>query len=472
MGPTDFGFTFPVVERLVDTTVDKKMVRGIEPVLAEKVDDDPKILRITWHIRKGVTLHDGSPLDAELVRWNFQQMIDGKSFPYPTYLKGMRVIDRYTLVMDLTEYNNQLMPSWGFMAGIYSRAAWEKASGGDRKKGIEWARINVVSAGPFILKEYKRDSHLTYIRNPNYWRKGKPYLDGIEYRFIPEPATASAMMQVKEADVWEAGPAMQAELLKKGFKRQASWPALGAVIWINTANPKSKWQDKRLREALEYAIDKETIAKSLGHGFYAPLKSLPPPGEWGYDPTYEPRPYNPAKARQLLADAGYPTGLKVKALTHFAPYYRIFGVTVKQYLDAAGFEVNLDMADPGRFFGSIYGDRMPGIDEDIVFFMTGIETNYFMTYLRWLSTEPFAKFSYVGNTPEQVAMDKEAMKLTTLKEQETVTRKLVRYITDNALVIPIINIPAAVMQQPWVHSTYAEQGLTRWQTEDVRMEKH
>ena len=118
------------------------------------------------------------------------------------------------------------------------------------------------------------------------------------------------MMQSKAADMWEADAKNQVDLMKKGFKRQASWPALGYSIYINTANPNSKWKDKRLREAVEYALDKEAIAKALGFGLYKPLKSLPPEGEWGYEPNYNPRPYNPAKAKELLAAAGYPTGSK------------------------------------------------------------------------------------------------------------------------------------------------------------------
>ena len=131
----------------------------------------------------------------------------------------------------------------------------------------------------------------------------------------------------------------QVDLVKKGFKRQASWPALGYAIWPNTANPNSKWKDKRLREAIEYALDKDAIAKALGFGLYKPLKSLPPEGEWGYDPNYNPRPYNPAKAKELLAAAGYANGLKAKLLVFFTPDWKDAGTAIKQYLDAAGFQI-------------------------------------------------------------------------------------------------------------------------------------
>ena len=102
-------------------------------------------------------------------------------------------------------------------------------------------------------------------------------------------------------------------------------------------------------KAVEYALDKETITKALGFGLYRPLKTLPPPGEWGYDPNYDPRPYNPEKAKKLLSEAGYPNGLKAKLLVFFTPDYRNAGTAIKQYLDDAGFQIELDVADPGRF---------------------------------------------------------------------------------------------------------------------------
>jgi ABC-type transport system substrate-binding protein len=471
MGPGDRTAIFPGAEALVDTTRERQTASGIEPVLAEKVVEDPKKLTITWYIRKGVKFHDGSVLDAEVARWNIQQVIDAKALPYASYLKGMKVVDKYTLVMELNDYSNQLVSSWGWWSAMYSKEAWEKGSGGDLAKGKEWARANFVGTGPFILKEFKRDVHTIWTKNPNYWRKGRPYLDGIEIRFIPDNVTASAMMQAKEADIWGAPAKDQVDLMKKGFKRQSNWPALGFSIWINTANPNSKWKDKRLREAVEYALDKDAIAKALGFGLYKPLKSLPPVGEWGYDPNYNPRPYNPEKAKKLLTEAGYPDGLKAKLMVFFTPDWRDAGTAVMQYLNEAGFQVELDVADPGRFFGTIY-NTPPGPDLDMAFWITGRDTNYLMTYMRWFSTEPFTDLSFLGHTPEQAAMDKEAQKLTDIKKQAAITQKLMRNITDNALVIPVYDPPAAVMQQPWVHSTQYEQGFVRWQSEEVWMEKH
>ncbi|MGD0658357.1 MAG: ABC transporter substrate-binding protein [Syntrophorhabdales bacterium] len=471
MGPLDHIAVMPAAERLVDCTIDRQKGGGIEPVLAEKVDEDAKNLRITWHIRKGVKFSDGSDLDAEVVRWDFQQILDTNTLPYQKNLKDMRVVDKYTLVMDLNEYSNQLVGSWGWWPLINSKAAWDKASGGNLEKGKEWARDHIVTAGPFMLKEYKRDDHITWVKNPNYWRKGRPYLDAIQVTIVPDSMTARLMMESNQADVWQAPPKDQVELAKKAFNSQTSWPAAAQTVWINTANPKSRWQDKRLREAVEYAIDKEAVAKVLGFGRFRPLKSLPPPGEWGYDPNYNPRPYDPDKARQLVKEAGYPNGLKAKLLVLFTPDARDAGVALKQYLDAVGIQIDLDVADPGRFFGTMYSST-PGPDADLAWWMVGRDPNYLETYMRWFSTQPFTVLSYLSHPAEQAAMDAEAHKMTSVKDQAAMTRKLMRLVTDNALIVPIFEAPGCAMQQQWVHSTEFEQGFIRWQTEEVWMEKH
>jgi hypothetical protein len=92
--------------------------------------------------------------------------------------------------------------------------------------------------------------------------------------------------------------------------------------------------------------------------------------------------------------------------------------------------------------------------------------------MRWMSTQPFTPTAFLGRTPEQETMDKQVQKLTNIKEQQAAAKKAVRYITDNALVIRVYDPPAAVVQQPWVHSTQYQTGLVRWMTEEIWMDKH
>ena len=478
MGPGDRSAIFPAAEALVDTTSERgAFTGGVEPVLAEKVDVDIQNLTITFHIRKGVKFSDGSNLTAEVARWNLQQVIDAGAMPYMSYYKGMRVTDDYMLVIDLNAYNNQMMATWGWWTAMYSKAAWDAASGGDLAKGKEWARTHIVGTGPFILKEFTRDVSMTWVKNPNYWRKDRPYLDGIDIKFIPDAVTARAAFEAGQGDVWGAPAKDAQELIAKGYVKQSAWPMLPWGIWPNTANPASKMNDKNLREAVEYAIDKEGITKAVGRGMYKTLKSLPPEGEWGADPAAG-RSYDPAKAKSLLAAAGYsaskPCKLNLLTTNAFGPTPIDACTMVKQNLDAVGFDVTIDIADAGRYFGTAYGKtNVPAADQDMLFYFAGgMDTNELQTYIRWFSYDPFTWISFLGRTPQQIEMDKQAMAAVEIKDQIDWCGKVMRYLTDNALIMPIYGSVAYVIQQPYVHSTQYTTGFVRWQTEIVWMDKH
>jgi peptide/nickel transport system substrate-binding protein len=472
MGPGDHAGVFPAAENLVEATAEREKGTGVEPWLCESVVEDVEKLTMTWNLRKNIFFHDGTEMTAEVVQWNFQLILDAGALPHTDFLKDMQVIDKYTLKMNLNKWSNQLMPDWGYWPVITSKAAYDKASGGDPVKGKEWQRANIVGTGPFILKEYKRDDHITWVKNPNYWIPNKPYLDGIEVKIIPDPVTARAAFQAGEADVFPAPASMVEDLERLGYYRQQSWPALPWGLWPNTANPDSKWQDIRLRQALDYAINKAAIAKAIGFGIYEPLDVLPKPGEWGYDPNYPVRSYDPAKARELVAAAGYPNGCKIKLLCMNDPVTQDIAVALKQFLDDGGFQVDLDVADPGRFFGTIYWTP-PGPDQDLNWWLAGgMDSNYLQTYMRWFSHTPFTDCSYLGHTEEQITLDKEAELIKDVEGQKAITMKVMKYLADNALIIPVYSSPAYTMQQPYVHSTVYSQGFTRWDTQEVWMDKH
>ena len=444
-------------EKLMDVSPDRSEGNGLEPVLAEKVEEDVAHNRIVFYLRKGVRFHDGSELNADVVIWNFQ--VRGP-VQYSEYLKGITKIDDMTVQFEYTEYSNQLLQSWGFMP-IFSEAAWERASGGDAEKGYEWSRTHCVGTGPFMLQDYQVDDHITWVKNPDYWRKGEPYLDGIEYTFVPDATTARMMMLAGEADYW--GGWYDKELDDDGFTVLHSWLGLSFNIWPNTADPDSRWTDIRLREALEYAIDKPAIAEifntSQAPDTWVPMTMMAPPGEWGFDPEYPTRTYNPEKARQLLAEAGYADGLDVKILMGSDQGSRDFGALLKFYLDEVGMRVTLDLADPGRFYSTVYGAN-PGPDLSVMY--SGMDTNYLVTYMRWFSTDPLTNLSYLGHTPEQAALDEEAQEAFSVADQKIVTEKLVSYLSDNALIIPIIWYPISSMAAPKVHMPNESPKGGRW----------
>jgi peptide/nickel transport system substrate-binding protein len=464
MSPEDESRAIPGLEKLMDWNPDRDQDDGLMPVLAESAAVDITNSRIVFHLRSGVKFQDGSPMNADAVIWNFKLLKEAGALQYANNWKGIEKTDDLTVEIDYTEYNNQLIRNWG-MIKVISREAWAAASGGDLQKGIDWAQTHVVGIGPFMLQEFKRGNHMVWVKNPDYWREGKPYLDGIEVRFIPDSMTARAIMLAGQADYWEFSYSL--ELEEQGFDVWKSWHGIISCIWPNTASPDSKWRDIRLRKALEYAIDKQTLTEMFGAKTFIPMKMIAPEGEWGYDPGYAARGYDPEKARQLVIEAGYPDGLDVELLISTAIGAQPFGVMLKQYLDDVGIRTTIDMADPGRAAAAMYGGN-PGPDLMLSYY--GMDVNFLATYMNWFSTSTPFKISYLGHTDEQRALDEQAMIVRDTAGQQSATGDLVKYVEDNAIVIPIMWFGMRQIVAPYVHGP--NQIGPTWHTEDLWMEEH
>jgi ABC-type transport system substrate-binding protein len=470
-GPADLGATLWGLNALMDATADRTKGIGLEPVLCSSVDDDIANKKIVFHIKPGLTFHDGTALNADVCIWGYQQMINAGRLQYFNYFEGIDKIDNLTFQIRYNEYTNQLIQSWGWNFPR-SKVAFEEGTGGSTDPEVQnaWDSTHLVGAGPFKLVEYVRDSHMTWTKFDKYWAAPLPYLDRVEIRYIPDPVTAAAIMEAGEADYWQGAPAtQQLDLLNKGFKKISGWVGLVYSVWPNTSDPDSVWNDVNLRYALDYALDKAAIAKAIGRGLYPPLFQLAPPGEWGYDPSYPERRYNPTKAKELIAAAGYPTGLKTKLIVNAAAPADVDAATaIKQYLDAVGIETELDLADPGRFYGTVWGAAQPGLS----LMWSGMDITHLLTYMRWFSTDPFTDLVYLGHTDEQRALDEEAKKIPDATGQKEITMRIFKYMNDSARLIPVFQLPSVSIAQPYVHSQQFQQGFVRWQMELIWMEKH
>ncbi len=463
MGPPDEIAVLPASEKLMEFNQDGDLV----PLLAESmtVGTDGKI--ITFKIKKGIKFHDGSDLNAEAAAFNYQLAKDTHRMQYDDRLLSIEVVDPYTLRLHITGYHNQLLTSFGWVP-LYSKAAWDKAGGGDIEKSKQFARVNCVGTGPFKLAEFKRDVYLKWVKNENYWQKSKPYLDGIDVRYIPDPVTASAMMQAGEADWWRQPPIkFENELVKMGFVRKEGF-GLPRILFINNKDPESKFKNKKLREAIEYALDKVAMAKALGFGHYKPLKLVAPPGVWGYDDDYKGREYNPEKAKLLLTEAGYAKGLKIKLMALSGGSWPSEAEAIAAFLRDIGIEVKTDLADPGRFFNMMW---LQGWD-DLMLFVIGIDPTFLITFHRQFGPQPMANYASLERPPELMALANKSLQLHSEEEQIDITKQLVRFMGDECLVIPLYLAPSTYLIKPYVHSTFLKESMVTRYAADEWMDPH
>ncbi len=432
-------YNIPATDKLVTWDIDGNTI----PVLAESWEGDPVNKTFTWHLRKGVKFDDGTTFNAEAARWNIQRLVDLGRQIEGDNIKSMDVVDDYTLRMNLKEYTNQAAINYGWVL-MYSPTAI-------KINGDEWAKTHQVGVGPFRLVNWVRDVSVTFERVNNYWNKGYPYLDGIKFLTIPDTMTASAVMETGEADMWmgaggTGAPARNAlDLENKGFK--VNW-GRGVLqnLFPNSKDPGSKYANKKVREALEYALDRPGIANGLGYGKFEPLTQMAPSGSTGYIPGYDPRPYNAEKARQLLAEAGYPNGFKTKILCQASN--QELASAIQGYLLAVGIQAEVDLADSGRYYGEFYGKGW----SELAVGVQGNDCDYIVGFLRHYGPIPMLRITSLNKSPEFLALCDKAIHTYDAAGYKAVTQELVRQATEDAMVIPIYRTPGTLVMQKYVHS--------------------
>jgi peptide/nickel transport system substrate-binding protein len=224
-------------------------------------------------------------------------------------MTSINVIDTYTVRINLVRYSNALLADLSTFAGLMVSPL------SIIKHSEEWAREHAVGTGPFVFDSLQRGDLLKFKRFDGYWQKGKPYLDGIEFRFINDANKAKETFLDGEAHLYHFFASKYAKnaraIASKGYEVVSLYCGLVGLL-PDSNNLDSPFSDKRVREALEYAIDRPAIAKELGYGYWVALEQSFPQGHLAYNPNVKGRQYNPDKARKLLAEAGYSKGFTIK----------------------------------------------------------------------------------------------------------------------------------------------------------------
>ena len=197
----------PFFDRLLRIGEDGKY----KPGLALSWDTSADGKAITFKLRQGVTFHDGTPFNAQAVKANIDNLIP----PKETLLSGITsvdVVDDYTVKLNLPSYDNLILYHFASnpVTWIYSPEALKK-NGGD------WATTHPVGTGPFMLKDYQPNISLTLVKNPNYWQKGLPYLDGIVISMVPDTMTQMLTLKAGQGNAIYDSQTASAQLRDEGY---------------------------------------------------------------------------------------------------------------------------------------------------------------------------------------------------------------------------------------------------------------
>lgn len=329
---------------MYETLYDQKADGTVVPRLAEKTAVSPDGLTWTLTLRSGVTFHDGTPFDAEALKWNLDVRKTHPTFTLKSQmapLKAVKVVDPKTVELALSAPTPALQVILASpLFSMQSPTAYQKYASPDQYQQ------HAAGTGPFKLQGTPSEAETTFVRDDAYWGK-KPYLDKIVFRLIGDPSARIAALEAGNVNVAETLPDSEYARLKAeaGIAVETTAvPASQIALWFNFANPLTK--QKQVREAIAGALDRESyrsILKELGAD---PPQSIVPEQFRGIAKSSTKYSFDLAKAKQTLAAAGVKPGTPIQVILQNTPQlYLDLGQLVKQDLDKLGFDTKLRFTD-------------------------------------------------------------------------------------------------------------------------------
>ena len=374
------AYDFRIAVNIYDGLVrNKPGTLEIEPALATEWTISEDGLTYTFTLREGVKFHDGSDFNAEAVKFNFDRMLDEthpfyETGPFPlsfqfSSIEEVRVIDPLTVEFTLSE------PFAPFMSNLASPTGLIVSPAAVAQFGKDYGR-NPSGTGPFRFEEWESNARVVVSRNADYW-DGAPPLEAVVFRPITDANTRVAEMLSGGIDVLLETPPDNVAT----FSQDANFTVhetTGPHVWYVMLNMKDgPFTDQRVRQAVNYAVNKESLVENVLQGT-ASVSAGPIPSafNWAYNEEVQPYPYDPERARQLLAEAGA-EGAEVTFLVTEGGSGMLdpvpMGTAIQADLAAVGLNVNIETYEWNTFLAEVN---------------PGLEGKADMAEMAWMTTDP------------------------------------------------------------------------------------
>jgi oligopeptide transport system substrate-binding protein len=345
---------------------------GIEPALAESWEAHADNLGFTFKLREGVKFHSGREFTAKDVKYTLEQLLlpgnkAGLNAEYldtivgaaqvkdgsTTDLEGVKVVDDYTVEIrfDKPDVLFPIYPIWFMDSGIVE------------EQGADWATKTSAGTGPFVLEAWNRGQNVKLTANPDYWGEG-PHIDGIDFVIVPSDDTAISMFEAGELDLIYVSSVPEGRRILKDPQFEEvllKVPAAQIQYLGMNQNLYEPFKDKRVREALCIAMDRDGMVNGLYGGAAFPLYGQITPGVAGYNPDLAPIPHDPERAKQLMAEAGYPDGegLPPLKIATTAPNKDTAAYFASTYKNLLGLPVEIETVERATHIKAMNAGEVP-----------------------------------------------------------------------------------------------------------------
>jgi peptide/nickel transport system substrate-binding protein len=392
----------------------------------------------TFHLRKGVIFHNGKSMTSEDVRWSLEHAMDPKSRAHGRgNLPEIQAVEASEPSKVRIRLKEPFVP---FIPILTTIQTFPVVPSGSLQPGEQQGSFP-PGTGPYRFDGWLPGSRITLRKHPNYWQKGIPYIDAIVSRHLPDAEVRFAALRSGDIDVAERVSNHHVDAIGKGKHKGlqialAEGASMKGVAFNVAAAP---FDDVRIRQAFAYAIDKEEIIRAVYWGFGTPVNQKNHPSSpWYFDVPDRKRDIE--KARAILKEAGYPIGLKVKALAYLGTEEDL--LMIQKQLKEVGVEIDIQSVPIATFlemlrkkeftFGAYGGDSYPDPDP-----------NYYTTYHSRRNNVQYSNAN-VDTLLERgrVTMD--------LQERKKIYREIVRIVNDEAPVIWYAIGPYAFVSHSYV----------------------
>ncbi|WP_112662604.1 ABC transporter substrate-binding protein [Microvirga flavescens] len=390
--------------------------------------------RIRFKLRQNVKFHNGEPFNAGAVKFTFDRLLgdEGKKGPQQSNYNSIdhvEIVDDYTVDFVMKQPDPVLLTKLAGYGGMIVPPKYIQ------EKGDEYFNTHPVGTGPFKFVEYTPKVSLTLEAFPEHWG-GAPKLDKVVYRIIAEANTQVAELQAGRVDIANLVPFGLAPTIEKSpdLKLVSITGPTVVSLRLNTKNGITK--DVNVRKALIMAIDRDAIIKAVLLGHAKPIASFQSDLSFGYDPALKPLPFDLAKAKQLLQQAGVPAGSTVK-IDFRGPdaTFREVAQASAGFLQALGLKVSLQPYETPVLLNDIIPNGKTG--EAWQNAWGGWTFDYDNTaYLMYHSGE---KWNPYDNDAKLNALLEKQRSIYDVKEREKILREVAAYVAEQALEIPLYN---------------------------------
>ncbi len=379
---------------------DKNM--QIVPSAAESYTLLPDSKTYQFKIRKGIKFWNGEPLDAKAVKFTFDRIGNadlrkqGLNDPY----YGRVGFDHIDLVDDYTVNFVLKKPTILFL--VYTTFNPILAPQYYTTNTPQQTAIKPMGSGPWIFKEWVKDDHLTMTANPDHWR-GKPPIETLIWKPVPVPSTRTAMLQRGEADIIADLAPEDMDRVKADTNLKVCIAPGARRISATIPTQFPLFKDKRVRQAFNYAIDFDTINKTILNGLAAGRMNAPVSGDFWMNPNLKPYTYDPDKAKSLLKDAGWNPDAQITLYTPVGRYMKDteLAQAVAGYLQKVGVKVTVQNVD-----STVFSDKTRNSTFDGPFIL-GLGSRFYGPDDVSVLFEPgFEGFEWVDNTAKGPAAKK------------------------------------------------------------------